>query len=485
MKVTFEYNARTNKRKVIIPDSDVKERLYYAFSTPNTAKKFVKGPQKHWIQDNIYFITPTGSFNFGLAELIIAWLKEHVTDREIEWEFNNDFKKRFTFEQATSFNNRLAFTPREYQEHCVNLALKHHFRTFVLGTGAGKTFTIASILDNLFEQKKIKRAMILVPDNNLVLQFHDELANQYKMNNKICIFYGKNNTIDEDADIIIANRPLFLSRYLQYKDFWQNKIDCLIIDEAHSLKSANEVSKCIEKMRTEYRFGFTGTLAEEKEDKFKTIGLCRPVRYEKTSKELRDAGFLADVLISRFNLVYSSEKIRQSTYRDEITYLENHEKRNALLAKMACSFSKNTLLLVNHLDHGFMLERMCKTYNRKNKSGKKIYFIRGEIDTEARDEVKKMMEVEDNIICIAITKIFSTGINIKNLHNIILCAGGKSSITVVQSIGRGLRLHPNKTQLNIIDIVDNGHKYAMRHAEKRLKIYQQEKIRTKLYNIEI
>ena len=81
------------------------------------------------------------------------------------------------------------------------------------------------------------------------------------------------------------------------------------------------------------------------------------------------------------------------------------------------------------------------------------------------------MEKEDDIICIAITKIFSTGINIKNLHNIILAAGGKSSVTVVQSIGRGLRLHPDKKELNIFDICDKGFKYSTAHGDKRLKIY--------------
>ena len=95
------------------------------------------------------------------------------------------------------------------------------------------------------------------------------------------------------------------------------------------------------------------------------------------------------------------------------------------------------------------------------------------------------MEKENDIICIAITKIFSTGINIKNLHNIVLAAGGKSSVTVVQSIGRGLRLHPDKKELNIWDVVDTNYKYAKKHAEKRQEIYAREKIPTKIRNISL
>ena len=95
------------------------------------------------------------------------------------------------------------------------------------------------------------------------------------------------------------------------------------------------------------------------------------------------------------------------------------------------------------------------------------------------------MEKENDIICIAITKIFSTGINIKNLHNIVLAAGGKSSVTVVQSIGRGLRLHPDKKELNFWDVVDTNYKYAKKHAEKRQEIYATEKIPTKIRNISL
>ena len=95
------------------------------------------------------------------------------------------------------------------------------------------------------------------------------------------------------------------------------------------------------------------------------------------------------------------------------------------------------------------------------------------------------MEKKNDVICIAITKIFSTGINIKNLHNIVLAAGGKSSVTVVQSIGRGLRLHPDKKELNIWDLVDTNYKYAMKHADARKKIYDKEKIKIRERNISL
>jgi type I site-specific restriction endonuclease len=85
------------------------------------------------------------------------------------------------------------------------------------------------------------------------------------------------------------------------------------------------------------------------------------------------------------------------------------------------------------------------------------------------------MEKNTNMVCIAMSSIFSTGINIKNLHNILFVSGGKSFIRIVQGIGRGLRLHENKEKLVIIDIYDNL-KYSEDHALERKSIYIDEEI---------
>jgi len=78
-------------------------------------------------------------------------------------------------------------------------------------------------------------------------------------------------------------------------------------------------------------------------------------------------------------------------------------------------------------------------------------------------------------VCIAISKIFSTGISIKNIHYIIFAAGGKSKIKTLQSIGRGLRVHENKDILTIIDLVDELI-YGGKHFLKRQEFYGLEKI---------
>lgn len=484
MNVELDYSPKTRLCQLNIDDQYILERLRDKFSVPNEAKKFNKGPYRCFIPDYIHFITPTGRFSFGLAEMILDWLKQNVHDRVVNYKFTDDFKKRFTPEEENfELENRLKLEPRDYQNDVVKLALKHRFGTFVMGTGAGKTLTIASIIDNLFRLKKIKRCLILVPDNGLVIQFYDELKEQYGLNLKISTFYGKSNEIDKDADLIIANRPLFLARFGANQDFFCNEIDCLVVDEAHSLKRGNKVSKMLEKVNAFYRFGFTGTLAENLEDKYRNLGLLGPVRYEKTSKELRDEGFLANVNVNQLVLHYSF--MQKLSYRDEVEFLLSLPHRNRFISKLCFKMNKNVLVLVNMLDHGFELEKILKEQNEKEENKKQIFFIRGEVETDTREEVKKLMEKSDNVICIAVTKIFSTGINIKNLHNVMFAAGGKSAVTVVQSIGRGLRLHPTKKMLNIWDLSDYGFKYSQQHAASREKIYGVEKIQCKKHDINV
>ena len=91
---------------------------------------------------------------------------------------------------------------------------------------------------------------------------------------------------------------------------------------------------------------------------------------------------------------------------------------------------------------------------------------------------------EHNIICVAISKIFSEGINIKNLHYIVFAASGKAKIKILQTIGRGVRLHPLKNMLYIFDIADSL-RYSSKHLKERIKLYDTEKIQYKETEIQI
>ncbi len=164
------------------------------------------------------------------------------------------------------------------------------------------------------------------------------------------------------------------------------------------------------------------------------------------------------------------DKSPTEDYNNELNYIYNSTERNELIKKLASKLNNNTLILVNHLEHGDALMNTIQSTPDKN-----VIYIKGDVDLESRMQSIVDMEQKNNMICIAMSSIFSTGINIKNLHNIIFVSGGKSFIRIVQGIGRGLRLHENKEKLVIIDIYDNL-KYSQDHATERKSIYDDEQI---------
>ena len=83
---------------------------------------------------------------------------------------------------------------------------------------------------------------------------------------------------------------------------------------------------------------------------------------------------------------------------------------------------------------------------------------------------------------------FSTGVNIRNLHNIIFASPSKSQIRVLQSIGRGLRKSDRETKL--FDIADDLHwkkrqNYTLLHSAERLKIYKKEQFKYKVIQVDL
>ena len=102
-----------------------------------------------------------------------------------------------------------------------------------------------------------------------------------------------------------------------------------------------------------------------------------------------------------------------------------------------------------------------------------IHYIQGSTEIDERESIRSLMNDRNDVIIIAVSKIFSTGINIPNLHNIIFASAGKAKIKIMQSIGRALRLHPTKKLANIFDIADNT-KYGKMHLIERKKLYNLE-----------
>ena len=467
--LTFDYNTSNRKLLVKTEDSSLFDKIREHFSVENEGARFARY-RGRFAARRKYAITGTGASELGLYWDIRQYLiKEQV---KVDVNITEKLQKVLDVGRDIELYKKFTLELREYQEEVIKKALKIGRGTCVLGTGAGKTLTTAALIENYFQScpdKDTFKCIVLVPDLGLVSQTYEEF-NDVGTTFKMTKWTGKTKP-DLTSNVIICNIGIVQSQF--DNNDWMKYIDLLIVDECHKIKATNKVSKIVSKIKTHNKYGFTGTLPENNLDKWSIIGKLGPVIYEKTSYELRLEDYLANVNVKVLNLEYKipPRYLSDNKYREELDFIYESPFRNTFLSKLCSKLDNNTLVLVNHIKHGLELQEYLK-----NSEDKQVYFIRGEVEVEERDKIKKIMEKDSNVICIAMSSIFSTGVNIKNLHNIIFAAGGKSFIRTVQSVGRGLRKHASKNKLIIFDICDKL-RYGLRHCEKRKDIYQTEKIK--------
>ena len=377
------------------------------------------------------------------------------------------------------------YTPRDYQLRAIGHALRTSRALILSPTASGKSFIIYCILKYLLTHQ-CQKALLIVPTTSLVHQMNTDFI-EYSENQQFyythLIMEGQEKNNNE-AQIFIST---WQSIYKQPKK-WFDQFDVVIGDEAHQFK-ATSLTKIMTKLdQCKYRFGLTGTLDGTQTNKLVLEGLFGPVMKVIQTKELIEKGTLSDFRIKCLVLKYpevTCKQMKQSSYQDEIQFLIANEYRNKFIKNLAITREGNTLVLYQMVDkHGQLL------YNSINESGKEVYFVHGGIDANTREEIRHRVERSDNAIIVASYGTFSTGINIRNLHNVIFASPSKSRVRNLQSIGRALRKSDSKECATLYDISDDlsyksHNNHTIKHFAERVKIYNEEEFDYKIYNIRV
>jgi superfamily II DNA or RNA helicase len=457
------YNDKKNLMQ-IVSDSDELELIRHHFSCPNPAAI----SRNKFIPKRLYAITPAGKFESGLLEEI----KKYLISENLRFEISEDIKtSKIVFNASEIVPMHIPY--REYQENAIVTAIRENNGVIVVGTGGGKTLLTAGLIVNLRENLKKLNAKVLVtvPTIQLVEQTASDFK-EYGLT-KISKWSGKNK-LDADAEIIVAGTQYLVGKNTDLSIL--NDIDILIMDECHVLKKNNEINNIFKFIKTPFKFGLTGSLPEEKIDQWNINGKLGPIIFEKKTDELKKGEYVSDFQIYLIEIDHGKTNFPfnpnspTSKYENELTYLMTCEKRNDIISKLVNKINKNTIIMVDRILHGEELLNSLK----KICIDSPVYFIQGSTEMEDREKIKNLMENESNVIVVAISKIFSTGINIPNLHSIVFASAGKAKIKIVQSIGRALRLHPTKEKAYIFDIADNTY-YGKIHKDERKKLYKAEK----------
>jgi len=273
-------------------------------------------------------------------------------------------------------------------------------------------------------------------------------------------------------------------------DYFQ-QFGMVLGDEAHNFKAKSLTAILTNCTEASYRFGLTGTLDGTQTHKLSLEGLFGPVNNITTTKELIDAGALSDVEIDIILLKHPQEMckvVNKMKYQDEINHIINYSPRNNFIKNLTLDQDGNTLVLYQFVEkHGKPLYDMIKEAAHEKRH---VFFVSGNTDAESREEVRKITEKESNAIIVASLGTFSTGINIRNLHNIVFASPSKSQIRILQSIGRGLRKSDDGRAAKIYDIADDIHwrkrkNFALKHSAERIKIYAKEKFKFQIHEVHI
>jgi len=377
-------------------------------------------------------------------------------------------------------------TIRDYQLDAVYRAITDGRRLLLSPTGSGKSLIIYCLLR--WHEKFKRRQIILVPTTSLVEQMYTDFQS-YSQNNgwkvsENCSRIYSGHSKENLFPIVIST---WQSVYELPKKFFEN-YQVVYGDEAHTFKAKSLTGIMHKMVNTPYRIGTTGTLDGTKTHRLVLEGLFGSVYKVTSTKQLMDNDQLAELRIFGLILQYPDDvkkACKDNKYPDEMDFLCGYEPRNKFIRNLALKQTGNSLVLFQYVEkHGQILFDMIKA-----KAGdRKIFFVFGGTETADREEIRRITELENDAIIVASYGTFSTGINIRNLHNIIFASPTKSKIRNLQSVGRGLRKGDAKTHCNLYDIGDDltwkaRKNYTLLHMIERIKTYNDEHFDYKLVKV--
>ena len=440
---------------------------------------------KYWDGKIRLFSTSNGQIYVGLLDKIIAFCKRHDYSYGFE---NNDYygtpyevNEGISYEGVKDYMSAICnHSPRKYQIEGVYDALRHNRKLLISPTASGKSLMIYSLVRYYVD--KGEKILLVVPTTSLVEQMYKDFQDYGWNAESYChrIYAGKEKTNEYPVTITTWQSVYKLERSF-FKEY-----SVAIGDEAHLFKSKSLISIMTKLADAKYRYGFTGTLDGSQTHKWVLEGLFGPSYKVTKTDELIRQGHLAQLDIQCLVLKHPPQKFE--TYQDEIEYLITHEQRNNFIKNLTLDLKGNTLVLFSRVEaHGAVL---YEKINTNKKDDRRVFFVHGGVDTEERELVREITERENNAIIVASYGTFSTGINIRNLHNIIFASPSKSRIRNLQSIGRVLRKGANKIKAILYDIADDCTKnskrnYTLNHLIERIKIYNEENFNYEIITIQL
>ena len=443
---------------------------FFTFEVPNA--KFMPSVRNRLWDGKIRLFSPgTGKIYFGL----LPYVKEFFKEQGYKVIYDSDFPKRNLDKSITTkfvrSLQRKKFKARDYQIDAIHNILESNRGLILSPTGSGKSFIIY-VLVRYYVQKLDEKIIIIVPTTSLVEQMYSDFADYGWDSEEQChrLYSGYiKNTLKK---VVIST---WQSIYKLDKSYFK-QFGAVFVDECHLAKAKSLTGIMTKLQDCKYRIGTTGTLDGSEIHQLVLEGLFAKHKEVTTTSKLVKEKHLSNLRIKCLVLNHPKEHRSRRTYQEEMEYLSTNRQRNLFISRLAASLEGNTLILAQYIEK--QLVPLCLMIKEKCEN-RPIHLIYGATPTEDREKTRELVEKENDAIIVASYGVYSMGINIKRLHNIIFASPYKSQIKVLQSIGRGLRLAEDKTECNLFDIADDmsynkNRNFTLKHLEERVKIYSKQ-----------
>ena len=454
---------------------------FFTFEVPNA--KFMPMVRKRMWDGKIRLFSPAnGEIYVGL----LPYIKEYCKSKNVKYSIEKGVEDerdvmgtvvRGFVKSLKPKSKGKSLKIRDYQIDAIRLAISRNRSLIVSPTASGKSLIIYSLVR--YYQMAGHRTLILVPTTSLVEQMYTDFEDYGWSSGTYCQKVYQGYTTKITKDVVIST---WQSIYKMPKKYFE-QFDCVIGDEAHMFKAKSLTSIMTKLHQCKYRFGFTGTLDGTETHRLVLEGLFGSVEQVVTTKDLIDKKTLANLKIKCITLKHP-EKRERMDYAEEMDYLVSHESRNRFILELCNNIAGNTLCLFQ------LVEKHGKILYDGMKGKENVYFVYGGTDTDQREKIRGLVEKHKNSTTIASYGTFSTGINIRNIHNIVLASPSKSKIRVLQSIGRGLRTSSTKNSILVFDIADEisykgRYNFTLNHFFERLNIYNEEQFNYEISKVKI
>ena len=464
---------------------------HFTFEVPGA--KFMPAYRNRIWDGKIRLFSPaTGELYLGLLPYLIRWLDEWEEPFQISEELQDG--KEISEELLKGFIRGLklksqgkSIQPRDYQLNAIQHAIGNHRALLLSPTASGKSLIIYILVRYyhlLLKEKQQDKILILVPTTSLVEQMYSDFIDYGWLDAYIQKIYS-----GHDKNV---TKPVVISTWQSIYEFPKSYFDqfgMVVGDEAHLFKAKSLTSLLTKLHLCKYRFGLTGTLDGMQTHRLVLEGLFGVLNKVITTKELIDEKTLASFKIRSLVLTYPEHEcklVKDMKYQEEMEFIVTHPKRNEFIRDLTLNLKGNTLVLFQFVEkHGNVLHDMIK-----NATDRKVFYVYGGTDTETREQIRAITENEESAIIVASYGTFSTGINIRRLHNIVFSSPSKSRVRTLQSIGRGLRRGNNKDSATLFDLADDftyksKRNFTLGHFLERINIYNEEQFDYEIKRIKL